>query len=226
MTFILLVFEHVDFKFLNKLLAMFCRKKDVYKFLLPNLLDTQRISYCWFLEFGFVQELEKFPLIRDSFDERELNLSSRFYKISQPNYTLNEAKRRDTTYSVRVYSRGELLYLNSEKKVEKNLRMCDIPLMTNEGTFLVNGIQRIIINQIVRSPGIYYNTTFDKKGGFLYTASLISNRGTWLKFEMDTNDDITVKINKVKKISSYVFLKTFGFKDHDFLNLTSRIIFV
>ena len=217
MTFILLVFEHVDFKFLNKLLAMFCRKKDVYKFLLPNLLDTQRISYCWFLEFGFVQELEKFPLIRDSFDERELNLSSRFYKISQPNYTLTEAKRRDTTYSVRVYTRGELFYLNSEKKTEKNLRMCDIPLMTNEGTFLVNGIQRIIINQIVRSPGIYYNRIFDKKGGFLYTASLISNRGTWIKFEMDTNDEINVKINKVKKISSYVFLKTFGFKDHDFL---------
>jgi len=155
-------------------------------------------------------------LLRDSLDERELNLSSRFYKISQPNYTLNEAKRRDTTYSVKVYTRGELLYLNSEKKTERNLRMCDIPLMMNEGTFLVNGIQRIIINQIVRSPGIYYNTTFDKKGGFLYTASLISNRGTWIKFEMDTNDEINVKINKVKKISSYVFLKTFGFKDHDF----------
>ena len=74
MNFKLFVFEHVDFKFENKLLAIFCRKKDGYKSLLCNLIDTQRISYCWFLECGFVQELEKFPLIRDSFDERELNL--------------------------------------------------------------------------------------------------------------------------------------------------------
>ena len=133
---------------------MFCRKKDVYKSLLPHLLDTQRISYCWFLEFGFVQRLEKFSLIRDSLDERELNLSSRFYKISQPNYTLDEAKSRDTTYSVRVYTRGELLYLNSKKTV-KNLRMCDIPLISNEGTFLINGIQRIINNKIVRISSIY-----------------------------------------------------------------------
>ena len=94
--------------------------------------------------------------------------------------------------------------------------MCNIPLISNEGTFLINGIQRIITNQIVRSPNIHYNTTFDKKRGFLYTASLISNRETWIKFEMYTNDEITVKTNKVKKISSCVFLKTFGFKEHDF----------
>ena len=154
MNFKLFVFEHVDFKFENKLLAIFCRKKDGYKSLLSNLIDTQRISYCWFLEFGFVQRLEKFPLIRDSLDETELNLSSRFYKISQPNYTLNETTRRDTTYSVKVYTRGERLYLNS-KKTAINLRMCGIPLISNNGTFLINGIQRIIHNQIVRIPSIY-----------------------------------------------------------------------
>ena len=197
---------------------MFSVKKNVYKYLLPNLLETQRISFCWFLELGFVQELENFSVIRDYLDELELNLSARFYKIRQPKYTLAEAKRRDTTYSVRVYTRGQLLYLNSDNTTENDVLLCDIPLMTNEGTFLVNGIERIIINQIVRSPGIYYKSDNDKQNFRYYTASLISNRGTWVKFEIDKDDLINVKIDKAKKISAYVFLKTFGFKDDDFSN--------
>jgi DNA-directed RNA polymerase subunit beta len=162
--------------------------------------------------------LENFSVIRDYLDELELNLSARFYKIRQPKYTLAEAKRRDTTYSVRVYTRGQLLYLNSDNTTENDVLLCDIPLMTNEGTFLVNGIERIIINQIVRSPGIYYKSDSDKQNFRYYTASLISNRGTWVKFEIDKDDLVNVKIDKAKKISAYVFLKTFGFKDQDFLN--------
>ncbi len=87
--------------------------------------------------------------------------------------------------------------------------------MTNEGTFLVNGIERIIINQIVRSPGIYYKTDSDKQNFRYYTASLISNRGTWVKFEIDKDDFIHVKIDKAKKISAYLFFKTVGLKDSD-----------
>jgi len=193
-------------------------KKNVYKYLLPNLLETQRISFCWFLELGFVQELEKISVIRNYLGKLELNLSARFYKIRQPKYTLSEAKRRDTTYSVRVYTRGQLLYLNSDNTTENDVLLCDIPLMTNEGTFLVNGIERIIINQIVRSPGIYYKSDSDKQNFRYYTASLISNRGIWVKFEIDKDDLINVKIEKAKKISAYIFLKTFGFKDEDFSN--------
>ena len=96
------------------------------------------------------------------------------------------------------------------------MRKCDITVMTNEETFLVNGIQRILINQIVRSPGIYYHKPFDKKGGFLYTTNLIFNRDTWFKFKQYPNDKIVVDFNKVKKISAYLILKPFGFKDHDF----------
>jgi DNA-directed RNA polymerase subunit beta len=195
---------------------MFNLKKNVYKYLLPNLLETQRRSFCWFLEFGFVQELDKFSIIRDDFDELELNLSVRFYKIHQPKYTLKEAKRLDTTYSVRVYTRGQLIYLNSRKTTENEVLLCDIPLMTNEGKFLVNGIERVVINQIVRSPGIYYKSDYDKQNFRYYTANLISNRGTWIKFEIDKGDLIKVKIDKAKKISAYVFLKTFGFKEKDF----------
>jgi DNA-directed RNA polymerase subunit beta len=191
-------------------------KKNVYKYLLPNLLETQRISFCWFLELGFLQELENFSAIRDYLDELELNLLAKFYTIRQPKYTLAEAKRRDTTYSVRVYTKVQLVYLNDlDNKTENEVLLCDIPLMTNAGTFLVNGIERIIINQIVRSPGIYYKTDSDKQNFRYYTASLISNRGTWVKFEMDKDDLIHVKIDKAKKISAYVFLKTIGLKDHD-----------
>ena len=91
---------------------MFTLNEKIYKYLLPNLLETQRISFCWFLEFGFLEELEKLSAIRDYLDVLELNLSAKHYKIRQPKYTLAEAKRRDTTYSVRVYTRVQLVYLN------------------------------------------------------------------------------------------------------------------
>ena len=198
---------------------MFNIKKNVYKYLLPNLLETQRISYCWFLELGFIQELENFSVIRDYLDELELNLSEKHYKIRQPKYNLAEARLRDATYSVRIYTRAQLAYLNDlDNKTENEILLCDMPLMTNEGTFLVNGIERIIINQIVRSPGIYYKTEVDKQNFRSYNASLISNRGTWVKFEIDKDDLINVKIDKAKKISAYIFLKTVGLKDHDIFN--------
>ena len=194
-------------------------KKDIYKYLLPNLLETQRISFCWFIEFGFLQELENFSAIRDYLDELKLNLSAKHYKIRQPKYTLAEARRRETTYSVRVYTLAQLVYLNgSKEKTENEVLLSDIPLMTNEGTFLVNGIERVIINQIVRSPGIYYKTEIDKQNYRYYTASLISNRGTWVKFEMDKDDLISVKIDKAKKLSAYVFLKAIGLFDDEIFN--------
>jgi DNA-directed RNA polymerase subunit beta len=195
---------------------MFSIQKNAYKYLLPNLLETQRISFCWFLEFGFLQELENFSAIRDYLDELELNLSAKFYKVRYPKYTLADSKRRDTTYSVRIYTLVRLIYLNNPSHTKENeVLLCDIPLMTNEGTFLVNGIERIIINQIVRSPGIYYRTDTDKQGFRYYTASLISNRGTWVKFEIDKDDFINVKIDKAKKISAYIFLKAIGLSTKD-----------
>jgi DNA-directed RNA polymerase subunit beta len=195
---------------------MFSIQKNVYNYLLPNLLETQRISFCWFLELGFIQELENFSAIRDYLDELELNLSAKYYKIRHPKYNLAEAKRRDTTYSVRIYTLVQLIYLNNlSQTTENEVLLCDVPLMTNEGTFLVNGIERIIINQIVRSPGIYYKTDTDKQNFRYYTASLISNRGTWVKFEIDKDDFINVKIDKAKKISAYIFLKAVGLSDQE-----------
>ena len=159
-------------------LPMLNSKTNVYKYLLPNLLETQRKSFCWFLELGFMQELDNFFNIRDDRDELELKLFSKFLTIRQPRYALSEAMRRDTTYSVQAYTRGQLIYLNDlNQTTDKEILICDIPLMTNEGTFLVNGVKRSIISQIVRSPGIYYKTEIDKQRVLYYTAVLISNRG-------------------------------------------------
>ena len=101
---------------------MLNKKKNVYKYLLPNLLETQRISFCWFLEIGFIQELENFSAIRDYLDELELNLSAKHYIIRQPKYNLAEARRRDATYSVRIYTRVHLSYLNDvDNKTENEI---------------------------------------------------------------------------------------------------------
>jgi DNA-directed RNA polymerase subunit beta len=195
-------------------------KTNVYKYLLPNLLETQRISFCWFLEFGFIQELENFSAIRDYLNELDLNLSAKLYKIRKPKYTLAEAKQRDTTYSVKIYTLAQLsylsnspLYLSKNNPQESEVLLCDVPLMTNAGTFFVNGIERIVINQIVRSPGVYYKIDIDKQNSRYFTANLISNRGTWVKFEMDKDDFIHIKIDKAKKISAYIFLKAMGLED-------------
>ena len=202
---------------------MLDRNKNIYKYLLPNLLDVQRASYCWFLEKGFVQELRTFSVIRDYLGDLELNFATKFYTINPPRYTLEEAKRKDATYSVRIFIRAQLNYLEGADPQEKQVFLGDIPLMTDSGTFLVNGIERIIINQIVRSPGIYYKSEADKQGVRIYTASLISNRGTWVKFEIDKDDLVYIKIDKAKKFSIFVFLKALGLDNQEIFNSIENI---
>ena len=193
--------------------------QNVYRFLLPNLLEIQRVSFCWFLEKGLLQELENFNTIRDYLGELELSLSTKQYKMKRPKYSLAETKSRDTTYSIRIYVVACLDYLFKNETKKGEIFLGDIPLMTNEGTFIVNGIERVIINQIVRSPGIYYKRTLTKQNSYLYEASLISNRGTWVKFEIDQGKDdvVYVKVDKAKKLSAYVFLIALGLTEPDVL---------
>ena len=171
-----------------------------------------------FLEKGLIQEFEDFPLIRDYLGDLELNLSTKFYKIKKPKYTLEESKRRDVSYCVQIYIIAHLKIRLETSKAEVFLG--DIPLMTNEGTFLVNGIERVIINQIVRSPGIYYKSEIDRQGSRTYIASLISNRGTWIKLEIDSENFIQVKIDKARNLSAYTFLRALDLDDETiFANL-------
>jgi DNA-directed RNA polymerase subunit beta len=190
-------------------------QNNVYKYLLPNLLEIQRISFCWFLEKGLMAELEKFLVVRDYTGDLELKFSTKFFKIKRPKYTLTQARKRDATYSIRLYVLATLTYIQNAEKKENKIFLGDIPLMTNEGTFLVNGIERIIINQIVRSPGIYFKSELDKQNFRYFNASLISNRGTWIKFEIDKEDLISVKIDKAKKLSAYLFCKALDLEDSD-----------
>jgi DNA-directed RNA polymerase subunit beta len=197
---------------------MYALKNDIYRCLLPNLLEIQRASFCWFLEKGLLHELENFAAIKDYLGELELSLSAKRYKIKKPKYSIAESKRRDTTYSIRIYVVANLDYLVTNEQKKGEVFLGDIPLMTNEGTFLVNGIERIIINQIVRSPGIYYKSEINKQNVRIYNASLISNRGTWVKFEIDKDELVNVKVDKAKKLSAYVFLKALGLDDTTILN--------
>jgi DNA-directed RNA polymerase subunit beta len=194
---------------------MFSNRNNVYRFLLPNLLEIQRASYCWFLEKGLVQELDHFSTIKDYLGELELNFATKFYLVKQPKYSLNEARRLDITYSVRIFINAKLNYSNVVDPLYEQVFLGEVPLMTNEGTFLVNGIERVIINQIVRSPGIYYNSEVNRQGTKTYGANLISNRGTWIKFDIDKDDFVTVKIDKAKKFSAYLFLRALGLEDQE-----------
>nr|WKK50209.1 RNA polymerase beta subunit [Ochrosphaera neapolitana] len=187
--------------------------KNIYTFLVPNLLDIQRTSYCWFLEKGLVQELENFSLIKSYSGELELNFVTKFYTIKPPRYSLVETKRRDSTYSVRTFIHATLKCSGESRPHEKLVFLGDVPLMTNSGTFIVNGIERVVINQIVRSPGIYYKSEIDKNGSRLYLASLISNRGSWIKFEIDKDEIIYVKIDKAKKFPVYFLLRALGLEN-------------
>nr|YP_010930371.1 RNA polymerase beta subunit [Ochrosphaera neapolitana]WKK50099.1 RNA polymerase beta subunit [Ochrosphaera neapolitana] len=189
------------------------KNKNIYTFLLPNLLDIQRTSYCWFLEKGLVQELGNFSAIKSYSGELELNFATKFYTIKPPRYKLAETKRRDSTYSVRIFIHATLKCSGENRPHEKLVFLGDIPLMTNNGTFIVNGIERVIINQIVRSPGIYYKSEVDKNGSRVYLASLISNRGSWIKFEMDKDEIIYVKIDKAKKFPVYFLLRALGLEN-------------
>jgi DNA-directed RNA polymerase subunit beta len=179
------------------------------------LLEIQRASYCWFLEKGLVQELDHFSTIKDYLGELELNFATKFYLVKQPKYSLNEARRLDITYSVRIFINAKLNYSNVVDPLYEQVFLGEVPLMTNEGTFLVNGIERVIINQIVRSPGIYYNSEVNRQGTKTYGANLISNRGTWIKFDIDKDDFVTVKIDKAKKFSAYLFLRALGLEDQE-----------
>ncbi len=187
-------------------------------FSLPDLVEIQRASFCWFLEEGLTEEIKNFSPITDYTDNLELHLLGDEYKLKFPKYSINECKRRDATYSVQVYVPARLVNKETGTIKEQEVFIGDLPLMTDRGTFVINGAERVIVNQIVRSPGIYYKSETDKQGRRTYSSSLISNRGAWVKFETDRNDLVWVRIDKTRKIAAHVFLKAMGLSDSDIYN--------
>ena len=181
--------------------------------LLPDLVEIQRASFRWFLGEGLVEELESFSPITDYTGKLELHFLGKDYRLKAPKYAVDEAKRRDSTYSVQMYVPTRLINKETGEIKEQEVFIGDLPLMTDRGTFIINGAERVIVNQIVRSPGVYYKAETDKHGRRTYTANLIPNRGAWLKFETDKNDLVWVRIDKTRKLSAQVLLKALGLSD-------------
>ena len=186
--------------------------------ILPDLVEIQRASFCWFLEEGLAEEIKSFSPITDYTGNLELHFFGDQFKLKCPKYNLLESKRRDATYSVQVYVPARLINRDTGIIKEQEVFIGDLPLMTDRGTFIINGAERVIVNQIVRSPGIYYKSETDRQGRRTYNGSLISNRGAWVKFETDKNDLVWVRIDKTRKIPAHVFLKAMGLSDSDIYN--------
>jgi DNA-directed RNA polymerase subunit beta len=182
-------------------------------FALPDLVEIQRESFRWFLEEGLIEELDSFSPITDYTGKMELHFVGKEFKLRSPKYSVDEAKRRDATYAVQMYVPTRLINKETGEIKEQEVFIGDLPLMTDRGTFIINGAERVIVNQIVRSPGVYFKLDVDKNSRRTYNASLIPNRGAWLKFETDKNDLVWVRIDKTRKLSAQVLLKALGLTD-------------
>jgi DNA-directed RNA polymerase subunit beta len=183
--------------------------------ILPDLAEIQRASFCWFLEEGFIEEIKNFSPIIGYTGNLELHLLGDQYRLKCPKYTITESKKRDSNYSVQIYIPTRLINKETGEIKEQEVFIGELPLMTDRGTFIINGAERVIINQIIRSPGIYYQSDTDKQGRRTYSGSLISNRGAWIKFEIDKDDLVWVRIDKTRKVLVHIFLKAMGLSDTD-----------
>jgi DNA-directed RNA polymerase subunit beta len=187
-------------------------------YMLPDLVEIQRSSFRWFLEEGLIEELDSFSPITDYTGKLELRFLGKDYKLKRPKYDVDEAKRRDASYAVQMYVPTQLINKETREISQMDVFIGDLPLMTDRGTFIINGAERVIVNQIVRSPGVYYKSELDKNGRRTYSASLIPNRGAWLKFETDKNDIVWVRIDKTRKLSAQVLLKALGLSDNEIMD--------
>lgn len=185
---------------------------------MPNLIAIQRNSYNWFLEEGLKETFDEVSPITDFSDTLQLDfLTSSF---GEPKYSVEECKDRDATYAAPLRIKVRLLNKESGEIKEQEVFMGDFPLMTDQGTFVINGAERVIVSQLVRSPGVYYNREIDTAGKELFGCTVIPNRGAWLELESDANDVMYVRLDRTRKLPATVLLRALGYsKDEDILEL-------
>ncbi len=176
---------------------------------LPDLIDVQKKSFEWFLKEGLKEELLAFSPVKDYTGRLELHFLPN-YTFDNAKYTVEEARIHDATYAKQLRVMVRLVNRDSGEIKEQEVYIGDIPTMTDKGTFIVNGAERVIVSQIVRSPGVYFKREISPTGKRLYNATMIPNRGAWLKIETDSNDIIYVKIDKNRKILATTLLKAMG----------------
>lgn len=176
---------------------------------LPNLLEIQSESYQWFLEEGLSEMFKDISPIKDFTEELLLEFIS--YHLEEPKYSVDECKERDATYSAPLRVQVRLINTGTGEVKEQEVYMGDFPLMTKNGTFIINGAERVIVSQLVRSPGAYFNSAIDASGRTLYTGTLIPNRGAWLEFEIDSHNIAWVRVDRTRKLPMTVLLRSIGY---------------
>ena len=177
---------------------------------LPNLLEIQKNSYNWFLEEGLKEVFKDVSGITDFTGNLVLDFVDYTMDINHPTYDIKECKERDTTYAAPLRVTARLLNRETGQVKESEVFMGDFPIMTDSGTFVINGAERVVISQLVRSPGAYFKMEYDKTGKELYSSTIIPNRGAWLEYETDSNDVMYVRIDKNRKIPLTTFIRALG----------------
>ncbi|MDN4605532.1 DNA-directed RNA polymerase subunit beta [Paenibacillus sp. F6_3S_P_1C] len=184
----------------------------------PNLIEIQQKSYDWFLEEGLREMFQDISPIQDFTGNLILEFID--YSLGEPKYTVDDAKERDVTYAAPLRVKVRLINKETGEVKEQEVFMGDFPLMTDTGTFIINGAERVIVSQLVRSPSVYFSTKVDKNAKKTYTATVIPNRGAWLELEMDAKDVVYVRIDRTRKIPVTVLLRALGFgTDAEILDL-------
>ncbi|TFD99333.1 MULTISPECIES: DNA-directed RNA polymerase subunit beta [Jeotgalibacillus] len=194
----------------------FARISEVLE--LPNLIEIQTASYDWFLEEGLREMFRDISPIEDFTG----NLSLEFidYSLGEPKYSVDESKERDVTYSAPLRVKVRLLNKETGEVKDQDVFMGDFPLMTETGTFIINGAERVIVSQLVRSPSVYFHDKMDKNGKRGFGATVIPNRGAWLEYETDAKDVVHVRIDRTRKLPVTVLLRALGFgSDQEIIDL-------
>ena len=176
---------------------------------MPNLIEIQQNSYRWFLEEGLREMFRDISPIQDFTGNLVLEFID--YNLGEPKYEVEECKERDVTFAAPLRVKVRLINKETGEVKEQEVFMGDFPLMTDKGTFIINGAERVIVSQLVRSPGVYYNESTDPSGKKLYGATIIPNRGAWLEFESDLNDNLFVRVDRTRKLPATVLIRALGY---------------
>ena len=186
----------------------YSRQKEVLQ--MPNLIEVQKDSYNWFLDEGLKEAFADISPIMDYSGQLSLEfIDFRFCK-DEAKYTIDECKERDATYAAPLKVKVRLFNKEQTEINEHEIFMGDLPIMTDTGTFVINGAERVIVSQLVRSPGIYYDIAHDKTGKKLFSCQVIPNRGAWLEYETDSNDIFYVRVDRNRKVPVTVLIRALG----------------
>lgn len=188
----------------------FSRIREVLE--MPNLIEIQQNSYRWFLDEGLRDMFHDISPIQDFTGNLVLEFID--YSLGEPKYHVEECKERDVTYAAPLRVKVRLINKETGEVKEQEVFMGDFPLMTDKGTFIINGAERVIVSQLVRSPGVYYAENIDTSGKRLYGATVIPNRGAWLEFETDVNDNIFVRVDRTRKLPGTVLIRALGYSSN------------